>query len=104
MKKFWLFCLYLTSLSLVGCFHIPDEDWLPSKNKINTWDTQENEEIENAINEFMNWINIISSDWNDLKNEENSEITTEKAKDLEMEDKTVNEEEIIDDEITNEED
>jgi len=37
MKKIWLFCLCLASLGLVGCFHIPDEDWLPSRNKVNTW-------------------------------------------------------------------
>ncbi len=73
MKKIWLLCLCLASLSLAGCFHIPDEDWLPSKNKVNTWNTQ-NEEVENALNSFMDWINVVSTQRNDMKTEENEEI------------------------------
>ena len=77
MKKIWLFCLCLASLSLVGCFHIPDKDWLPSKNTVKTWNIQQDEEMQQALNSFMDWINMISSDWNELKNEGNNEITTE---------------------------
>ncbi len=79
MKKIWLLCLCLASLSLAGCFHIPDKDWLPSKNKVNTWNTQ-NEEIENALNSFMDWINVVSTQRNDMKaqeNEESRQIITE---------------------------
>ena len=73
MKKIWLLCLCLASLNLVGCFHIPDEDWLPSRNKVNTWNTQ-SEDVEKALNSFMEWINMVSSQRNDMKSEE---ITSE---------------------------
>jgi len=97
MKKIWLFCLCLTCLSLAGCFHIPDEDWLPSRNKINTWDTHRDEEMEQALNSFMDWINMISSDWNELKNEEivNNEFESEEV--------VENVDEIIDNESENHE-
>lgn len=72
MKKIWLLCLCLASLSLIGCFHVPDEDWLPSKNKVNTWNTQ-NEEVENALNSFMDWIDVVSTQRNDIKSEEKEE-------------------------------
>lgn len=68
MKKIWLLCLCLASLGLVGCFHVPDEDWLPSKNNAETWNIQKDEEMEQALNSLMQWFDIISSDWNDLKN------------------------------------
>ena len=68
MKKIWLLCLCLASLSLVGCFHIPDEDWLPSRNKVNTWSTQN--DVEKALNSFMEWIDMVSSQRNDMKSEE----------------------------------
>lgn len=103
MKKIWLFCLCLASLGLVGCFHIPDEDWLPSKNKVNTWDTQKDEEMEDALNGIMDWINMISSEWDEMKNEENDEITAEDEEVEEVENESINNEEIIDNEETNEE-
>ena len=57
MKKIWLFCLCLASLSLVGCFHVPDEDWLPSKNNAKTEDLKKNvekdEDVEHAINSLV---------------------------------------------------
>ena len=99
MKKIWLLCLCLTSLGLVGCFHVPDEDWLPSKNNAETWNVQKDEEMEQALNSFMDWINMISSGWNELKNEE---TTAEEVEEVENE--SINEEEAIDDEIANEED
>ena len=98
MKKIWLFCLCLASLSLFGCFHIPDEDWLPSRNKVNTWDIQKNEEMEQAINSFMDWINMISSEWDEMKNEEIDEITTEDEELEEVENESINSEKIIDNE------
>ena len=67
MKKFWLLCLCLASFCLVGCFHVPDEDWLLSSDKAETWDVK-NDEMDEALNSLMDWINMISSDWNDLKN------------------------------------
>ena len=72
MKKIWLLCLCLASLGLAGCFHIPDEDWLPSKNKVDTWNTQ-NEEVENALNSFMDWINVVSTQRIGMKTEEDEE-------------------------------
>lgn len=68
MKNFWLLCLCLASLSLVGCFHVPDEDWLPSRNNAETWNIQKDEDVEDAINSLIDWIDMLSSDWNDLKN------------------------------------
>ena len=104
MKKIWLLCLCLASLGLVGCFHIPDEDWLPSKNKVNTWDTQKDEEMEDALNGIMDWINMISSEWNE-KDGEDSEITAEEWKEntIEVEDQAINDEKISADEVGNEE-
>ena len=79
MKKIWLLCLCLASFSLVGCFHVPDEDWLPSKNNAETWNIQKDEEMEQALNSLMQWFDIISSDWNELKNEENEETISEEV-------------------------
>jgi len=104
MKKIWLLCLCLASLSLVWCFHIPDEDWLPSKNKVNTWDTQKDEEMEDALNGIMDWINMISSEWNE-KNGEDSEITTEEWEEnvIKIGNEAIDDEEIFDNEVENEE-
>ena len=76
IKKIWVICLCLASLSLVGCFHVPDEDWLPSKNKVNTWNTQ-SEDVEKALNSFMNWIDMVSSQRNERKNIDTEEINYE---------------------------
>ena len=66
MKKIWLICLCLASLSLVGCFHIPDEDWLPSRNKVKTEDMKkENAEVEQAINSLVDWFNMVSTQRNE---------------------------------------
>jgi len=100
MKKIWLFCLCLASLGLVWCFHVPDEDWLPSKNKVDSEKVKNNIEVEQAIGSFMDWINSISSELDEMKNEE---ITTEEWENVEVEDEAVNNEEIIDDEIADEE-
>ena len=74
MKKIWLLCLCLASLGLVGCFHIPDEDWLPSKNWAETWNIQKNEDVEQAIDSLMEGVSTFSSQRNDMKNEENDVI------------------------------
>ena len=103
MKKIWLFCLCLASLGLVGCFHVPDEDWLPSRNKVNTWDTQKYDEMEQALDSFVDWINMISSSWNELKDEKNNEIAAEEIENIEIKDEVINGEEIIDNEVENEE-
>ena len=70
MKKIWLIYLCLVSLGLVGCFHVPDEDWLPSRNKTKTEDVKNDEEVEQAINSLIDWVNMISSKWNEMKNNE----------------------------------
>lgn len=101
MKKIWLFCLCLASLSLAWCFHVPDEDWLPSRNKIKTENVEKDEEVEQAINSFMQWIDIISSDWNELGNEENVEFT--ENIDVEALGESTDNEEITADEAENEE-
>lgn len=100
MKKIWLFCLCLASLSLVGCFHVPDEDWLPSKNKVNTWDSQKDDEVKNAINEFMDGVNLISSERDDMNNEEDTEeekwnITNEEISNNEIEGQKIEDEDIV---------
>ena len=74
IKRIWLICLCLASLTLVGCFHVPDEDWLPNRNKLDTWDIHQDEEIEQALNSFISWVNMISSEWDEMKHEENGEI------------------------------
>ena len=76
-KKIWLICLWIASLSLVWCFHIPDEDRLPSRNKVKTEEVKKDVELEQAVDSFMNWIDQISSEWNEMKNGENIEIDAE---------------------------
>ena len=74
MKRIRLICLCLASLGLAWCFHVPDEDWLPSRNKAKTEDVK-NDEVEQAINSFIDWVNMISSEWDEMKN--NGETTWE---------------------------
>jgi len=78
LKKIWLICLCLTDLSLVGCFHVPDEDWLLSSNKAETWDVK-NEEMDEALNSFMEWINMISSERDEINKNEDTTIVTEES-------------------------
>jgi hypothetical protein len=102
MRKFWLLCLCLASLGLVGCFHIPDEDRLPSKNKVENWNIQQDGEMQQALNSFIDWINMISSDRNELKNEENNGTTAEDVENIEVETWNIQQdEEIIDNEVEN---
>ena len=75
IKKIWLICLWISSLALAGCFHIPDKDWLPSKNKAKTEEVKKNVEVEQAVNSFMDWINMISSEKGEVKNDENNAFT-----------------------------
>ena len=73
IKTIWLICLSLSSLALVGCFHIPNEDWLPSKGT-NIQKNKDNE-IEQTLNSLMKWIDLITSKWNNAKNiETNQEL------------------------------
>ena len=106
MKKIWLICLCLAGLSLAWCFHIPDEDWLPSRNNVKNEDVEKNiekdKDIEQAINSLVQWVNMISSDWNELKDEEGSDEVTEND-DVEISGKNTNNEEITDDKAENEE-
>ena len=79
MKKIWFLCLCLASLGLAGCFHIPDEDWLPSRNKVKTENAEkENVEVEEAINSLVDWFNIVSTQRNDMdETEENKDESDE---------------------------
>ena len=99
MKKIWLLCLCLASLSLIGCFHIPDEDWLPSKNKTKSENMKKDEDVEQAINSLVQWIDKISSDWNEFGNEENIDITEDV--DVDVSEKNNDNEEITDDKVEN---
>ena len=96
MKKIWLMCLCLTGLSLAWCFHVPDEDRLPSRNKVKTGDINENAEIEQAIDSLMEWFDIASSQLDDMDKNEGAvyyEEWNENA--IKMEDETLNNENII---------
>ena len=112
MKKIWFLCLCLASLGLVGCFHIPDEDWLPSKNKVNTWDTQRDKEMEDALNDIMDWINMVSSQRDQLDNEEiedekgdeNTDTNSNEGDIINTEETTDNNETINNEESNNSED
>ena len=97
IKKIWFIWLWLVSLALAGCFHIPDEDWLLSSDKAWTWDIK-NDEMDEALNSLMDWINMISSDWKNLKSNENDEFSTEDWSEniIEVEDNAINDEETVD--------
>ena len=101
IKKIWFICLWLASLALAGCFHIPDEDWLLSSDKAETWDVK-NDEMDEALNSLMNWIDMISSDWDNLKNNESDEISADNWNEntIEVEDNTISNEKMIDNEET----
>lgn len=78
IKRIWFICLWLASLALAGCFHIPDEDWLLSSNKAETWDIK-NDEMDEALDSFMEWINMISSERDKINKDEGATITTEES-------------------------
>jgi hypothetical protein len=62
----------------VWCFHIPDEDWIPSRNKVKINDTKnEDVEMEQAINSLMDWFNKASNQWNEKNIKANDEINIE---------------------------
>lgn len=102
MKKIWFICLCLAGLTLAWCFHIPDEDWLPSRNA-KTEDIEKNvekdEDVEQAINSLVQWIDEISTDWNELENEENIDVTEDV--DVDVSEKNNDNEEITDDKVEN---
>lgn len=99
IKKIWLICLCLSVLTLVGCFHIPDEDWLPNKDKANTWNIQRNNEVEDAFNSFIDGVGIISTQRNEIKDDKTVEISQEEALintgDINIDDENLNQEIII---------
>lgn len=95
--KIWLICLCLSIFSLSGCFHVPDEDWLPSKNKTKTEEVEKDAEIQQAVTSFMDWINMISSQWDEIKGNKKTEDINK------TDDEKVNNEEIIDKDIINDE-
>ena len=109
IKKIWFICLWLASLALAGCFHIPDEDWLPSRNKVDTGNIEKDKDMEDAINSIMDWFNMISSELNVNDEENKLEIEEVSAEELEepiivVEDEIVNNEEMVyDEEIINNE-
>jgi len=71
IKKIWFIWLWLYCLILAGCFHIPDEDWLPSKNKPET--THKDDQVEQAINSFIEGIDVVSTQRDELNNNENND-------------------------------
>lgn len=101
IKKIWVICLWLASLALVGCFHVPDEDWLPSKNKVETWNIQENNEIDQAFDSFINDFNNISNQRDEMKNNENTPSEIDES--YETEDETIDVEDKNNDANTNQE-
>lgn len=101
-KKIWLFCLCLASLSLVWCFHVPDEDWLLSDGEAKTWDVQKDEELEQALDTFMDWINLISSERNGIKNDEINDWELEENL-SEIENENIDNESTVNGEVVNEE-
>ena len=109
IEKIWLICLWLASLALAGCFHIPDEDWLPSRNKVETWNVEKSDEVGQAVNSLLDWFNMISSELNVNDEENKLEIEEVSAEELEepiivVEDEIVNNEEMVyDGEIINNE-
>ena len=100
-KIIWFISLWIASLSLVWCFHVPDEDWLPSKDKVDTWNIEKENEMEQAINSFMDWIDMISSEWNEMKNNEENDVDAENLKIdvVEMEENIESEENVGNEEI-----
>ena len=103
MKKIWLICLCLASLGLVGCFHVPDEDWLPNRNKVNTWNIEKENRMNQTLDLFVDWINSISSERDGINNDE---ITTKEWEEssVDTDDEIINNEEITEnEEMINEE-
>lgn len=97
IKRIWLVCLCLVSLSLTWCFHVPDEDWLPSKSKTETSKSKEDAQVEEALNSFMDWLDMVSSQRDEIKNDETTtelenELTENESTDPEIEDNIIYEE------------
>ena len=102
INKIGFICLCLTTLVLVGCFHIPSEDRLPNKNKVITWNAEKDEELEQTLNSFMNSINLISSQLNEDKDSEtNGNDQLEDNNLTESEDNNISYEGTIEEEIDN---
>ena len=73
IKKIWLVCLCLAGLCLAGCFHVPNKDWLPSKNKVDSWENKKNDEMQQAVDSFVEWVDMFSSQRGEMKDNENVE-------------------------------
>lgn len=97
LEKIWLICLWIASLCLVWCFHIPDEDRLPSRNKVKTEEVKKDVELEQAVDSFMDWIDQISSEWNEMKNGENNEVDAENLESDVVEVENIENEEVVED-------
>ena len=102
IEKIWLICLWLASLALAGCFHVPDEDWLLSSDKAETWDVK-NDEVDEAINSLIDWVNMVSSKRDEMKNNESDEINTwgSEENSTEVEDESIDNEDIAENEEIN---
>ena len=97
IKKIWFIWLWLSCLILAWCFHIPDEDWLPSKNKPEA--IHKDDQVEQAINSFVDWMNMVSSQRNEIKSTETPGISRDDEENIE-EIEAINNEEVIDTEET----
>lgn len=71
LQRIWLICLYISTISLAGCFHIPDEDWLLNKGKVQEKNT-ERDELINAVDSLVLWVSSISSQREEYKNIDNT--------------------------------
>ena len=100
IKKIWFVCLLFTSLVLVGCFHVPDEDWLLSdwETKLNTG---KNDDLNQAFDSFISDFNTISDQRTEMKNNENDWLEggdLEKASINTGDDEMINDEDIVNEE------
>ena len=101
IKKIWFLCLCLTSLSLSWCFHVPYEDWLPSRGKVKTEYMEKDDEFKQALDSFINDFNTISDQRTKMKNNENNWVDDG---DLEKASINTDDEVIYDEDVVNEED
>ena len=100
IRVIWFICLCASSLTLAWCFHVPDQDWLPSKNKVDTWNTQKNDDVEQALSSFMDGIDMVSSQRNAMKYNKTDETEYNQNEPIiEVEDGTINDE-ILDQEVS----
>lgn len=99
IKKIWFICLWFASLALVGCFHVPDKDWL-----LNNWETElntdENNDLSHAFDSFIDDFNTISNQRTEIENDKNNWIENENIEKISIDtwDVVIRDENVIDEE------